>query len=120
MEIREIAEKFASGQFAAVFEYLTDDVEWNVIGDFRVSGKLAVIEKCTQISSYFASVTTDFRTLNTIVNGPRVAINGTAKFISNGDAVNCVSSCDVFEFSDSGHLARITSYCISDKQGDLT
>ncbi|MBK6723876.1 MAG: nuclear transport factor 2 family protein [Acidobacteria bacterium] len=118
METREIAERFSSGQFDSVYDHLADDVEWDVIADFKVRGRSAVIEKCGQIASYFASVTTNFRTLNTIVDGSRVAINGTAKLIKDGEVVSSVSSCDVYEFNNDGRLARITSYCITDKRGE--
>lgn len=44
-------------------------------------GKKAIIDNCGQVSRYFKSVSTDFRTLNIIADDDKVVINGTAEFV---------------------------------------
>ena len=78
-------------------------------------GKQAIIDNCEQVSSYFQSVTTDFKTLNIIAEGNKVVINGTAEFLRDNQRVSFVSACDVYEFDDNHQIQNITSYCIQSK-----
>jgi hypothetical protein len=75
-------------------------------------GKQAIIDNCEQVSSYFKSVTTDFKTLNIIAEGNKVVINGTAEFLRNNQRVSFITACDVYEFDDNNQIQNITSYCI--------
>ena len=72
----------------------------------------AIIDNCEQVGNYFKSVTTDFKTWNIITDENKVVINGTAEFLRNNERVSFVSSCDVYEFNEKGHIQKITSYCI--------
>lgn len=115
MTKKEIAEAFSNGKFELTYKYLSDKVKWIVVGENSFEGKKAVVDNCEQTANYFKSVTTNFVTQNVIVDGNRVAINGTAEFIRAGKRVAFVSACDVYEFNDNNELESITSYCIQDK-----
>jgi hypothetical protein len=115
MTQKQIAEAFSNGNFELTFPYLADNVQWTVIGDNYSDGKQAVILYCNQITNYFNSITTNFKTINIIADKNRVAINGTAEFIRNGERINFVSACDVYEFNDNNELQSITSYCLQNK-----
>ena len=108
---KEIALAFSGGNFEFCYEYLADDVVFNIIGNEGVSGKDAVIDFCAKTAQYFTTVTTKFELDNVIADENCVAINGTAEFYVE-DRVNYVSSCDVYKFLN-GKLKEITSYCIS-------
>ena len=84
--------------------------------EIHLDGKKAVMDNCEQVAGYFKSITTKFRILNTIADGNRVAVSGTAEFIRDGKRVNFVSACDVYEFNDTNKLMIITSFCIADKK----
>ncbi len=116
LTIQQIAESFSGGQFDKVYQYLTDNIIWNVVGENSFTGKQAVIDNCEQVASYFKAVTTNFTTENIIVDNNRVAINGTAEFVKNGKRVSYVWACDVYEFNDQKELEKITSYCIQEKK----
>lgn len=118
MTQKQIAEAFSSGNFELTFPYLADNVQWTVVGDNFFEGKQTVMDNCGQIASYFKSITTNFKTINSIAGNNRVAINGTAEFIRDGNRVNFVSACDVYEFNNNNELMTITSYCIQDKPTD--
>lgn len=107
----QIAEEFSKGNFEFAYNNLSQDIQWNIVGDKLLTGKDQVIEFCNKTAEYFKEVTTEFRTSNIIVDSNLVAINGTAVFIINENKRTEVSSCDVYRFED-GMLKEITSYCI--------
>jgi ketosteroid isomerase-like protein len=112
MTQKEIAEAFSKGKFDMVYPYLTDTIQWKVVGQDYFDGKNAVTANCEQVGNYFESITTDFRTLNIIEENNIVVVNGTAEFIREGKCVSFISACDVYEFNNHHKLQTITSYCI--------
>lgn len=112
MTQRQIAEAFSGGNFDVVFPYLPNEMEWNVVGEFKLREKNAIIQKCHEVSSYFKSIQTDFKTSNIIEDERHVVINGTAAFFRDGQQMAFVSSCDVYAFGEDQILLNITSYCI--------
>jgi limonene-1,2-epoxide hydrolase len=116
MTLQQIAESFSGGKFNQVYQYLSDNILWSIVGENSFEGKKAVIDNCEQVASYFKTVTTNFKMQNIIVDNNRVAIEGTAEFIRDGKRVSYVWACDIYEFNDKQALEKITSYCIQDKQ----
>ncbi|MBK8610010.1 MAG: nuclear transport factor 2 family protein [Chitinophagaceae bacterium] len=116
MTIQNIAELFSSGQFAKVYQFLSEKVIWDIVGEKIFIGKKAVIENCEQTSVYFRSITTKFKTENIIVGDLRVAIDGTAEFVKERKRIAFVRACDVYHFNKNLELEKITSYCIQDKK----
>ncbi|WP_312314358.1 nuclear transport factor 2 family protein, partial [Empedobacter brevis] len=74
MTPKQIAAAFSNGNFEQIFPYLADNVQWTVVGEDHFDGKPAVMNNCNQITSYFKSVTTHFKTLNVIADNNRIAI----------------------------------------------
>jgi len=116
MTQQEIAQAFSIGDFDLTYQYLSETIEWIVVGESHFKGKQEVVDNCDQTAAYFKSVTTNFLTKNIIASHNKVAINGTAEFIRDGKSINFVSACDVYEFNDNNELQTITSYCIQDKK----
>lgn len=115
MNIKSIAQAFSNGEFQSVFPYLADTIVWQVVGENEFLGKEAVMQQCLQVKAYFNSVTTQFETINCLVDGNKVAINGTAAFHINQKQKAFVWACDVYEFNEDNLLQNITSYCITKK-----
>lgn len=115
MNIKSIAQAFSNGEFQSVFSYLANSIVWHVVGENEFLGKEAVMQQCLQVKAYFDSVTTQFETINCLVDGNKVAINGTAAFHINQKPKAFVWACDVYEFNEENQLQRITSYCITKK-----
>ncbi|QEH39666.1 hypothetical protein [Chitinophaga sp. XS-30] len=111
----EIAKAFSNGEFELTFQYLADNVLWTVVGENYFDCKKAVMNNCEQVSSYFKSVTTNFKMTNMIADNNLVAVCGTAEFIRDDKKANFVSACDVYEFNGNNKLQTITSYCIQEK-----
>jgi len=76
----EIAEAFSHGKFDKIIEFITDEATWEVVEESKFVGKKAIIENCNQVSTYFKSVETDFKTLNIITQDNKVVVMGTANF----------------------------------------
>ncbi|WP_462251584.1 nuclear transport factor 2 family protein [Ferruginibacter sp.] len=106
-----LSQQFSGGNFKFAYDYLAEDIVWNIIGDKILKGKKNVIAFCDSTAAYFATVTTKFTTGNLIADSNCVAIDGTAEFINKENKITHVSSCDVYRF-ENGTLKEITSYCI--------
>ncbi len=111
----EIAKAFSNGEFKKIYKFISDNAEWTVIEEDRFVGKQAILDNCEQVSNYFKTVTTNFKTLHIISEGNKVVINGTAEFIGENKSVLFVSACDIYEFNKKNQLKNITSYCIQSK-----
>jgi len=114
----EIAKAFSNGEFEKTNNFILDTAVWTIVEEDTFKGKQAIIENCEQVSSYFKSVTTDFKTLNIIAEGNKVVINGTAEFLRDNKRVSFVSACDVYEFDENNQIQNITSYCIQKAKND--
>lgn len=93
----QIAEAFSHGHFELTYSFLSNQVQWHIIGNVLLDGKEAVINNCQQVAGYFQSVTTNFETIHVIAANNKVAINGTAEFIREGKRVSFVEACDVYD-----------------------
>ncbi|MBC7745798.1 MAG: nuclear transport factor 2 family protein [Flavobacterium sp.] len=111
----EIAKAFSNAEFEKIYKFISDNAVWTVVEEGVFTGKQAIIDNCDQVSNYFNSVTTDFKTLNIIADGNKFAISGTAEFLRENKRVSFVSACDIYEFNDQDQIQTITSYCIQSK-----
>jgi ketosteroid isomerase-like protein len=111
----EIAERFSLGEFETVFQFLADDVIWNIVGENKFTGKTDVISNCRRTAEYFNTVETNFKTDDIISEKNKVVIIGNAQFSRDGKRINFVRASDIYEFDKEGKLEKITSYCIPEK-----
>ena len=111
----EIAEAFSKGEFKKTYEFISENAQWIVVEDDNFIGKQAIIDNCEQVGKYFKSITTVFKTLNTVADNSKVVVHGTAEFLRNDIRVSFVSACDVYEFNYNNKIEKITSYCNQSK-----
>lgn len=111
----EIAKAFSIGDFEKTYAFIAENAAWTVVEEKTWIGKQAIMNHCQQVGSYFKSVTTNFTTLNIILEGNKVAINGTAEFLRDNVRLSFVYACDIYEFNSDGLIQNITSYCIESK-----
>jgi hypothetical protein len=109
---KDIASSFSLGRFEEVFEFMSDEIKWEIVGEQTLTGKSNVMEHCQNISAYFQSITTDFNIQQTIVEKAKVAIMGLGEFSRDGKTTSKISACDVYEFDSEDKLLSISSYCI--------
>jgi hypothetical protein len=114
----KIAKAFSNGEFEKTNNFISETAVWTIVEEDSFIGKQAIIENCEQVSSYFKTVTTDFKTLNIIAEGNKVVINGTAEFLRDNQRVSFISACDVYEFNNNNQIQNITSYCIQKAKND--
>jgi len=111
----EIANAFSNGEFEKTNPFISENAVWTIVEEDSFNGRLAILAQCEQISNYFKSVTTDFKTQHIITEGNKVVINGTAVFSRDDKRISFVSACDIYEFDDNNQIITITSYCIQKK-----
>ncbi|KGL45671.1 hypothetical protein BMT55_15505 [Listeria newyorkensis] len=111
MNKQAIAESFSMGRFEEIYPYLSDSIEWHIIGEGTITGIENVIGKCEETSAYFKSVTTKCDIKNIITQNNQVVISGLA-FFGEKDEISCINACDIYTFDDSGFIREMESYCI--------
>ena len=110
-----IATAFSKGEFDQIYDHLTDNARWEVLGENSFENKQAIIKQCNEVATYFKSVTTHFELLQVIEEKNKIAVTGTAEFIRNGQRISFVHGCDIYLFNEQEQLQSITSYCIQSK-----
>ncbi len=106
---RSISELFSQGKFSSVYEFFSEDMEWNIVGNTRIKGKQSVVDFCSQmmIEMESAVLTND----NIIEAGNQIVIEGKCSYFNAGGQKSFVNYCDIYSFE--GHaIKRIHSYCI--------
>ncbi|TXI91618.1 MAG: nuclear transport factor 2 family protein [Neisseriales bacterium] len=113
MTIIDIATSFSTGKFNLIYDFITPEAEWEIVGESLFSGREQIIANCERVRSYFNTVMTNFKIANILVDGDKVVINGTAEFFKNDQLVSFISACDLYQFNEQKQLIKITSYCIA-------
>jgi len=117
VNLLETARLFSGGKFDEAANRLSDEVEFNIYEDKKhLTGKIAVLEFCKGISEYFATIETNFKENGHLASADKVVFYGYGEFKRNGELVNAVHSCDVYEFDARGLIVKIHSYCNSKQQ----
>lgn len=112
---KHLASAFSDGKFAETYAHLHENIVWHVVGENEFLGKQAVINKCEEVASYFASMTTNFIIHHIISDGNMVVVNGTGEFLRDGRRVSLISASGWYEFDDNDRIIKIYSYCIPEK-----
>lgn len=114
--ILQIARLFSAGKFDLAAPHLSETVAFHIYeDDTHLTNKTQVLEFCSGIADYFASVQTNFQESGHLVSGDKVVIYGFGEFRRDGELINLVNSCDVYEFNAQGMVDQIHSYCNSKK-----
>ena len=104
----ELARAFSGHRFDETFDRLAEHVEWNLVGEARLTGRDAVIAACQVTTAANADVTTTWLRFVSTGDGDVVAVDAIGRY-AGPDDVTAVSSCDIYEFTD-GTIRTITSY----------
>ena len=100
-KLRDFNIAFGKGDAQAISDQLTDDIQWEMVGDCTFNGKEAVITELEKMKEYTASeLTLD----HIITHGKAASCNGTFVMEDGGSKY---AFCDVYEFDKSGKNARI-------------
>ena len=112
MQIGKIAQTFSLGQFNSVFQYLTEDIEWHIIGEQHLKGMDNIINHCNLIQDYFNKTPHKFTIHAQYQSSNTVIIQGYAEFQHSNKNTN-IQACDIYTFNQLQQLTLIESYCIT-------
>lgn len=112
MENRQIGEAFSKGDFESVYDFFSEKIRWNIIGDQLIEGKEQVVAHCRKmLESTEGSV---LHNTNVIECVNALAIEGYCRFLNEDNQPAEVNYCDIYHF-ENRQVRQITSYCIAFK-----
>jgi hypothetical protein len=101
---------FAKGDTNFIATQVTDDIVWDMVGEFTIEGKDAFKKSLQQMEGV---KTLDMQILNTISVGPSASVNGTMKVKEPSGNIKSFGFCDVYEFnSEENKIRKMTSYVL--------
>jgi ketosteroid isomerase-like protein len=92
--IEDVIAAFDANDVAAILNNMTDDVEWEMLGDATMSGKEAIRQM--------------------IIEGDQAAVTGEVKCEGPNGTLMDMYYCDIYELTD-GKVSRMISYPINKK-----
>jgi ketosteroid isomerase-like protein len=108
--LQRFNDAFASGDIKYISQQVTDDIVWDMVGDFNIKGKKAFDDSLKEMAGI---ETLDMQILNTIINGKIAAANGTMKIKETSGNIKSFGFCDIYEFNDLGNkIQKMTSYVV--------
>lgn len=111
LTIKQIAEAFSNHNFEITYPFVSDNIQWNMVGGELIIGKENVIKTCEQSANYIKTVETKFSKFLVLETDTFITIDSVSDYIDQDKNASKVASCDIYKF-DSGQLIEITSYCI--------
>jgi hypothetical protein len=108
--LQQFNDAFAKGDISYIAEQVTDDIVWDMVGEFKIKGKDAFKKSLQEMAGM---ETLDMQILNTIIDGKYSAVNGTMKVKEPSGNIKFFGFCDVYEFySEENKIKKITSYVL--------
>ena len=81
LTVTDIAAAFSHHEFQDTYEYMLDDIEWMLVGERNIRGKVNVVATCEESSKYLATVRTRFITFKIIEAERSVVIDSRAEYV---------------------------------------
>ena len=108
--LKKLNKAFAKNDADFVIQQVTDNIRWNVVGDFSVEGKEAFTQKLKEMIS---DEPYELEIHNIITHGRDAAVNGLMRSTDG----NQYAFCDVYKFSafKDPKISEMTSYAIEVK-----
>lgn len=107
---QKLSEEFSKGNFEKTYDYMTDDIVWDAIGQPAVQGKADVVEYCEKMKVEMASAV--LTNTNLTAENDTVVVEGFCQSANESGEPANVRYCDVYRFENE-QLKHITSYCIA-------
>ncbi|SFI04911.1 nuclear transport factor 2-like protein [Halpernia frigidisoli] len=111
LTIKQIAEAFSNHNFEITYPFISDNIQWNMVGGEHMLGKETVIKTCEQSASYLKTVETTFSKFLVLETDNYITVDSISDYIDQNNEKSRVASCDIYKF-DNGQMIEITSYCI--------
>ena len=109
--INSIIDSFENNEVEAILNHMTDDVEWQMIGDKTISGK-------DDMRKFFAD-NKDMKMISStkkhiIIDGDHVAVDGEVQCSKDGEVMD-MYYCDIYELENE-LVKKMTTYIINKKK----
>lgn len=101
-KITAACEAFSLGKSAAALPLIADEVEWHIVGDHDIVGKIDLINTCDEAA---AEGNPNFKNVRTITGKSHVIVEG-------HDIDSDVHYCDIYTVEED-LIYEITSYCLA-------
>jgi ActR/RegA family two-component response regulator len=99
LNVTDGAAAFSHHEFQDTYEYmLDDDIEWTLVGERHIRGKVNVVATCEESSKYLTTVRTRFITFKVIDAESSVVIDSRAEYVDAEGESSLIASCDMYEF----------------------
>ncbi len=110
--VLELIRAFDTSDTEAILKHLTDDIEWNIVGDQVISGK-------DEMQKFFANHADMEMITSTknhiIIDGDQVVVDGIVQCSGKDDQVFDMHYCDIYEL-ENGLVKKMTSYIVTKKE----
>lgn len=110
--LRKFNDAFLTNDLDFIIEQLTDDIEWDMVGDQKMKGK-AEVRQLMESAGNGSTKLTEIQTDHMITQGNHAAVNGTM-VMKEKDKTIAYGFCDVYTFEDKTEkIKAMTSYVIA-------
>ncbi|WP_042221178.1 nuclear transport factor 2 family protein [Oceanobacillus manasiensis] len=106
---RKINHAFMTGDVDTIYENMTEDITWNMVGNTVIEGKEAVIKEMEPMRGF----ETEHQIKEVITHGNMAVIEGTMTMDENGGNKK-YAFCDIYKLNKhkDGKIKEITAYLI--------
>jgi ketosteroid isomerase-like protein len=108
---KDIAMAFSRHRFDHVILHFADDIQWDIVGGERITGKDAVARMCSDAESELSRTIVTYIRNEMVVGEHAVAVDTLAEYRDHDGVVSVIASCDLLSFTD-GKVSAIRSYTI--------
>ena len=105
----ELAGAISGHRFDEAIPYLSEAVEWDLVGEAVLAGRNAVIDALRKTAAGLAGVRTDFTRFAVVAQADAAVVDSVAEYTDAEGGRTVVGSCDVYAFAD-GLITGIRSY----------
>ncbi len=109
--IQQIVEAFDKNDTKTVLDMMTDDIEWTMIGDRTITGKVAMREWFSKTEDMKMAYSTKN---NIIIEERLAAVNGEVSCKGKDGITFHMYYCDIYEL-ENDQVKKMTSYIIDKK-----
>jgi len=99
--LKQLNDAFAKGDTDYIANQVTDDISWDMVGDFSISGIEAFKNSLKEMEGM---ETLDMQIDKTIIHDKNAAVNGTMKIKESSGNIMSFGFCDIYEFADLKNL----------------
>lgn len=109
--IEELNEAFASGNMAKIMESMSDDISWEMVGNFKIKGKEEFQKAMAEMENI---KTLEMKVNQVITHGKLASSDGFMRIKEASGEEKAFGFCDIYEFNGfkNAKIRKMTSYVV--------